>query len=141
MLIHFIMHIHIDITPMFPSKPQLHSKKYHHIYNGVAHLPVRSWVRGPIIDTTDCDDCASVYIYEIEICFARNRSCTLYRDWEDFERLRKTITPWRDAVRYKDRDDVSGLHQFIREALAKRPRDCALEYFLRRRIDDCDGLC
>ncbi|KAI0599323.1 hypothetical protein F4775DRAFT_120605 [Biscogniauxia sp. FL1348] len=122
-----------------PAKPQLHSRKHHHIYNGVGRLPRNCWVRSPTLCNTAYEDYALVY--EIILYFDHNRACTIYRSWEDFERLRKTMAPWKGAVRYEDRNDVQGMHRLLREALSKRPRDCALEYFLRRRMEDCGGCC
>ncbi|KXJ92447.1 hypothetical protein Micbo1qcDRAFT_162731 [Microdochium bolleyi] len=132
-------------------RPQVHSRKHHHVYNGSGRLPVDTWVRSPTVYAYDDDDlmeshhCNSDHnlVYEVVLYFGNNRACTIYRTRADFERLRRSIAPWKTGppVRIpRDHSDAVVLHFFLRQALQHRPKDCALEYFLRRRMDDCGGL-
>ncbi|KAJ1333460.1 hypothetical protein MN608_03450 [Microdochium nivale] len=128
---------------------QVHSRKHHHIYNGSGRLPVDTWVRsGTVValddDPTDPRHCSidHMLIYEVVLYFGNNRACTISRSRADFERLRRSIAPWKTGPPScipRDHNDASVLHRFLREALLHRPRDCALEYFLRRRMEDCGG--
>lgn len=80
-------------------------------------------------------------VYEILLYFGHNRACTIYRSWDDFKTLRRGLTPWKRPTAFCSPNDVRSLDKFLREALVKRPHECAMEYFLRRRIDDCGGRC
>ncbi|KAI0017407.1 hypothetical protein F4780DRAFT_782381 [Xylariomycetidae sp. FL0641] len=133
------MHAKTGLSRAPSPKPQLHSRKHHCIYNGARCMPLGSWVHGPAIQYDEFNEPSLVF--EIVLYFDHNRACTLYRSWEDIERLRKNITPWKGATLYRDYRDARGMRHFLREALVKRPRDCALEYFLRRRMEDCGGVC
>jgi hypothetical protein len=80
-------------------------------------------------------------VYEVILYYGHNRACTIYRTWDDFKTLRRGITPTKITSGVRGPSDVEGLHNFLKEALAKKPRDCAMEYFLRRRMEDCGGRC
>ncbi|KAK0618387.1 hypothetical protein B0T17DRAFT_509930 [Bombardia bombarda] len=154
---------------LIPSKPQLHSRKYHHTYNGTRQLPIATWVQ-PLSSsssypptTSDQDgsshDSAPLSSYEVELYYERNRACTIYRSWDDFVTLRNGLTMWPNAPPLcpdeeqhyaqeqeqlqlqpiHDQNHSHYLHRFLWEALGKWPHECAVEYFLRRRIGDCGG--
>lgn len=76
-------------------------------------------------------------VYEIVLFYKHNRACTIYRSWDDFRRLRDGLPLWKKAASFDSILDVRGLHLFLQEAMVKRPREIATEYFLRRRINDC----
>jgi len=129
-------------------RPQVHSRKHHHVYNGCGGLPLDTYVRSPTFasldDPTDPAHCDinHLLVYEVVLCFGNNRACTIQRSRADFELLRKTIHPWKTGPPTaipRDSSDVVVLHHFLCEALHHRPQDCALEFFLRRRMDDCGG--
>lgn len=132
------MHIKPLQIPPIPTKPQLHSSKHHHTYNGTRCLPITTWVRSPTVRATQLGG-DFTFAYEIILYYEHNRACTVYRTWDDFRTLRKALRPWRDATSFNSELDVQGMHLFLREALAKRADDCAVEYFLRRRMEDCGG--
>lgn len=133
------MHVKPIQNGPIPTKPQLHSRKHHHTYNGLRHLPTVTWVRSPTLRNTERGD--YILVYEIILYFGHNRACTIYRTWDDFRVLRRGLTPWRRASVFCSENDVRSLDRFLKEALAKRPHECAMEYFLRRRFDDCGGRC
>lgn len=130
-----------------PNKPQLHSRRHHctATYNPTKCMPSNSWVRGLTLiqdssNSRNPQDLHFTLVYEIVLFYSANRACTIYRTWDDFERLRKTIGPWKNAPRYEDQNDIVGLHLFLREAMTKKPRECAMAYFLKRRMEDCGGV-
>lgn len=133
------MHVKPIEVPLVPTKPQLHSRRHHDAYNGARHLPKTVWVRSPTLQNVGRGD--YTLVYEIILYFGHNRACTIYRSWDDFVTLRRGLTPWKRSAMFCSHHDVRGLDRFLREALAKRARECAMEYFLRRRIDDCGGRC
>jgi len=132
------MQLKPDQVPAIPTKPQFHSAKCHHTYNGTRVLPKASWVRSPTVRDTGDGDYALVY--EIVLYYKHNRACTIYRSWEDFTKLRNNLALWKNAAAFSSSHDLGGLHRFLREAIAKRPREVAMEYFLRRRMGDCGGF-
>lgn len=99
----------------------------------------------------DGGDCALAY--EILLYYQHNRACTIYRTPEDVRRLRSGLgrlssssPPPRDGLGSGGSpgqcvvvEDVEAVQVYLCEAIGKRGRDCALEYFLRRRMEDCDG--
>ncbi|KAK0657327.1 hypothetical protein B0T16DRAFT_452803 [Cercophora newfieldiana] len=143
--------LELESTPQLPTKPQIHSHKHHNTYNGSRHLPIATRIkRSPAprgFQHTNDDGCLQHLhhhrprhcVYEVTLYYPRNRACTIYRSREDFVLLERGQTPWRGAVplRSTGRLDVHDLHRFLSEALAKRPNECAVEYFLRRRMGDC----
>lgn len=151
-----------------PDKPQLHSRKCHHTYNATRSPPLAIWVRslrfGPDVDLDGnlhlggggggggyCAAASSTALvhYEILLCYEHNRACTIYRTPQDCRRLRLgigTLSPGRrsgadsaTAAGECTVEDVEVLQGYLREAIEKKWRDCALEYFLRRRMEDCGG--
>jgi hypothetical protein len=124
--------------PPIPCKPQLHSAKCHQTYNGSRVIPKTTWVRSPTVRQTEEGDYQLVL--EIVLYFERNRACTIYRTWDDFSRLQRNLTPWKNSPVVQSSNDIRGMHRYLQEALAKRPRECGMEYFLRRKMGDCEGL-
>ncbi|KAK3383138.1 hypothetical protein B0T24DRAFT_673048 [Lasiosphaeria ovina] len=144
----------VDLAHGPPAKPQIHSCKNHHTYNGVAQLPVATSVRrSPAglrqLSAPDSyggeEHAAAVVVYDVVLYYAGNRACTIYRTLDDFAVL--ALGRGRGAVPLPSSGSGSGsrlaaardLDQLLRDALAKRSRDCGVEYFLRRRIGDCGG--
>jgi hypothetical protein len=128
----------VDIAPI-STNLLFHSRKRHDNYNGTRHVPVSTWVRTPTIRTTEYGD--HQLVYEVVLFYSHNRACTIYRTWDDFKSLKRGLSPWKRATDFFSPHDVQALDRFLREALAKRPRECAMEYFLRRRMEDCAGHC
>ncbi|KAB5580665.1 hypothetical protein GE09DRAFT_447570 [Coniochaeta sp. 2T2.1] len=133
------MHVRpLDIAPISTSL-LFHSRKRHDSYNGTRHLPISTWVRSPTIRATEYGE--HVLVYEIVLCYGHNRACTIFRTWDDFKTLKRGLSTWKRATEFYSPNDILALDRFLREALAKRPRECAMEYFLRRRMEDCAGHC
>ncbi|KAF3764943.1 hypothetical protein M406DRAFT_331258 [Cryphonectria parasitica EP155] len=144
------------------TKPQLHSRQCHYTYNGTRHLPRAIWIRSLRFDLDPdlLDDSttttSSSLTYEILLYYDHNRACTIYRSPEDFRRLKcavgrlsttaaaaTTTTTTTTTTSISDErvvEDVEVLQRFLVEALRKKGGDWAVEYFLRRRMDDCGGL-
>lgn len=132
------------------SRPQLHSRKCHHTYNATRELPRAIWIRSWRFGLGG--DCALVY--EILLYYDHNRACTIYRSPEDFRRLKAgvgrlsplkhpVVVPVAPAAAADDEcvvEDVEDLQRYLVEAVKKKGRSGALEYFLRRRMDDCAGM-
>ncbi|KAK3329340.1 hypothetical protein B0H66DRAFT_596928 [Apodospora peruviana] len=149
-----------------PVKPQLHTSKHHHVYNGARSLPLFTWVRSSLMmpmttrpSTTEAgqgrdriipernratpSSSSSAVIYEVKLYYAHNRACTVYRSWDDFARLSKGPTSSYNtmATPLCVERHVHGpcLHKFLREVLERWPHEASVEYFLRRRMGDCGG--
>lgn len=120
-----------------PLKPQFHSRKCHHTYNATRHLPQAVWIRSARL-TKDENDKSTV-VYEVVLCYDHNRACTVSRTWEDFQKLKSGLAGWRNAPSFCSPRDVDGLQRFLCEAISKKGREIAMEFFLRRRMDDCGG--
>lgn len=118
-------------------KPQLHSRRCHHTYNATRCLPRAVWVKRSA--RAPSDPLAPPVVYEIVLCYDHNRACTIYRTWDDLRRLRSGLGPWRGAPAPCSARDVGAAQRFLCEAVSKKGREVAMEYFLRRRIDDCGG--
>lgn len=140
------------------AKPQLHSRKCHHTYNATRQLPRALWIRclrfGSADLTPQLDlskECT--LFYEVVLYYDRNRACTIYRTPDDFRLLKSGIgklsrchaggddvvglaAAWGQTTVV---EDVEALQRFLCEAVSKKGKSCALEYFLRRRIEDCGG--
>ncbi|KAK3694629.1 hypothetical protein B0T22DRAFT_452988 [Podospora appendiculata] len=131
------MQITLPPTPSpIPTIPQLHSRKHHHTYNGTHSLPATTLVQLSTLNSaptnTDTDETEPLRpVYEVTLFYAHNRACTIYRTSDDFATLRNGLAAWQDASQ--------DLDHFLRKALATRPYDCAMEFFLRRRMGDCEG--
>lgn len=99
--------------------------------------------------------------YEILLYYDHNRACTIYRTPGDVRRLRAAAQPSHHYYHQKQKqqqqqraafppqqevdeayvvEDLDVVQAFLCEVMRKRGRDCALEYFLRRRMDDCGGV-
>lgn len=162
------MQLDQEITSSIPiNKPQLHSRKCHHTYNGTRCLPQAVWIRSLRFGDPDAlnqahhhpldlnrgDHCT--LFYEILLYYQHNRACTIYRTPEDFRKLKGALgggggghcnvhvvdtcnsSNSRDPVV----EDVEDLQRFLCESIQKMGRSCIpLEYFLRRRVDDCGGV-
>ncbi|KAG8165179.1 hypothetical protein KVR01_005454 [Diaporthe batatas] len=120
-----------------PLKPQFHSRKCHHTYNATRHLPQAVWIRSARLSKDENDK--PTVVYEVVLCHEHNRACIVNRTWEDFEKLKSGLGSWRNAPAYSSPRDVDGLQQFLCEAISKKGREIAMEFFLRRRMDDCGG--
>lgn len=148
--------------PTIPlGKLQLHSRKCHHTYNATRHLPKALWIRSLRFGDSDFnqkldlhkDDC--VLFYEVILYYDHNRACTLYRTPDDFRLLKSGIgklsrcngggsvdlttsapPAWGAQTGV---EDVEVLQRFLCEAIRKKGKNCALEHFLRRRMEDCGG--
>lgn len=81
---------HHHLPPTLKMRPQLHSRRYHHTYNGARCLPRALWIRSARVRD-------SGPVYEILLCYDHNRACTIYRTWDDFRRLRSGLGHWRNA--------------------------------------------
>ncbi|KAM7206969.1 hypothetical protein V8F33_000068 [Rhypophila sp. PSN 637] len=198
-----------------PAKPQLHTRKHHHAYNGARGLPIFTCVKSlsttitilltststspsstatseeaakepdrythgkhdmevinetrsqassspasstPVskefTESTESEESAEA-LYQVKLYYPQNRACTIYRSWDDFILLRRGL----NSTRYKSlpgSDDDNGavicterhshdytcLHEFLKyvmERCSTSKAEPAVEYFLRRRMDDCDG--
>jgi len=160
----------MKIRPAFedagiPIKPQLHTRKHHHAYNGARSLPIFTWVRPsmstrpskrsqkpeardrdryrqPQSDSRSTLSPATLSIYEVKLYYSKNRACTIYRSWDDFVRLGKGLssgglTPPPCTERHSHTSQC--LHKFLKQVLARSPTEPSVEFFLRRRMDDCGG--
>ncbi|KAG6363050.1 hypothetical protein INS49_008145 [Diaporthe citri] len=81
----------------------------------------------------------STVVYEVVLCYPHNRACTINRTWEDFQKLKSGLGSWRNAPTFCSPKDIDGLQSFLCEAISKKGREVAMEFFLRRRMDDCGG--
>ncbi|TPX11219.1 uncharacterized protein E0L32_001037 [Thyridium curvatum] len=126
-----------------PRRPQVHSSKHHHTYNGVRSVPSATWVRSQAARQAQPEspmkEEALVVHYEVILYYPRNRACTIHRTLEDFEQLRQSMPELKDSSSEAsaDGDTLASLDSFLRNAVRKRRDAVALEYFLRRRIGDC----
>lgn len=131
-------------------KPQLHSRKCHHTYNATKCLPRAIWVRSLRFDDPDLNDELDVsgnctLVYEILLFYNHNRACTIYRTPDDFRLLKSGLgrlscgEELAAASRVCLVEDVDVVQRYLCEAIKKKGRECALEYFLRRRMEDCGG--
>lgn len=147
--------------PTIPlAKPQFHSKKCHHTYNATRQLPRALWIRSLRFGDADFNEQLDfskecTLFYEVVLYFDHNRACTIYRTPDDFRLLRSGIgklsrcqsggdegegdvhlvTGWGQTVV----EDVDVLQRFLSEAISKKGKSCAMEFFLRRRMEDCGG--
>lgn len=126
------------------TKPQLHTKKCHQTYNGTRTLPRAIWIRSQHFRDPD------PVVYEILLYYKHNRACTIFRTAEDFRNLKYGIgrgtgdspnfqLPAIRCVPGEEEDDVEVLQRYLCEAISKKRKEGALEYFLRRRGGDCGG--
>jgi hypothetical protein len=127
----------VTIVDSLPEKPLLHSRKHHDNYNGARCLPTSVWLQSSTSHLTEYGDYRIVY--EIVLFYDHQRACTIRRTWDDFMALRRGLPPWKRQTTFTSQHDAHGMQAFLGEALMKRPRECALEYFLRRRMEDCTG--
>jgi hypothetical protein len=141
------MHVVPPKTRPIPTRPQFHCRKYHDSYNGARHLPTTVCVRSPTLRVTTFGGDSGCFVgqdkellYEIQLYYAHNRACAIYRSLDDFSRLRAGLSPWAEAPPIQPEMPVEDLRRFLQAAL-ERPGapGAALEYFLRRRMDDCSG--
>ncbi|KAJ4421370.1 hypothetical protein N0V82_003751 [Gnomoniopsis sp. IMI 355080] len=145
-----------DIQSPIPlAKPQMHSRKCHHTYSATRQLPRALWIRSLRFGDADFNQTLDLskectLFYEIILYYDHNRACTIFRTPEDFRMLKSgigklsrtqgtscdgPITTWDQPVV----EDVEVLQQYLCEVISKRAKSCALEYFLRRRLEDCGG--
>lgn len=153
-------------TPVSALRPQLHSRRCHHTYNATRLLPRAIWVRSLCLSDPDPASGSlpshhapalerATVSYEILLYYDHNRACTIYRTPSDVRRLRagvavggaaaaahhqkrqRSASPPQEECVVEDLQDVQA---FLCEVMRKKGRDCALEYFLRRRMVDCGGV-
>ncbi|KAK5663372.1 hypothetical protein OQA88_3800 [Cercophora sp. LCS_1] len=145
-----LKHDTIASLPEFPTKPQIHSHKHHNAYNGSRHLPISIRVKrspAPHLQSANDDGCTQHHyrphhgrhVFAVTLFYERNRACTIYRSREDFTQLERAAPQARGLItlRPNGRADAHYLQRLLLEAIAKRPNECAVEYFLRRRMGDC----
>lgn len=88
--------------------------------------------------------------YEIILYYKHNRACTIFRTPDDFRMLKSGIGKLSKTQGSTEQDefaadcqpiveDVEVLQQYLCEVISKKSKSCALEYFLRRRLEDCGG--
>lgn len=109
---------------------------------------------------------STTVLYEIVLYYEHNRACTIYRTPEDFAKLKESAAGAKYFRRQQQChpammmmqqhhglaklssssftkspvEDVDDLQRFLSKTISRKGRDCpALEYFLRRRINDCGG--
>lgn len=106
-----------------------------------------------ILGDNDCAFFSSscTVLYEIVLYYDHNRACTIYRTPEDFAKLKEAVGPakYRKWVPQQKThglapssavEDVEDLQRLLSKTISRKGRDCpALEYFLRRRMNDCGG--
>ncbi|KAK3940048.1 hypothetical protein QBC46DRAFT_314425 [Diplogelasinospora grovesii] len=135
------------VSPV-PAKPQIHSHKYHHTYNGTRQLPSSIWVRPtPTLNKIhDGEGGEHTLAYEVTLYYQKNRACTIYRTWDDFVQLSEGLSAASWGAETTAMPTLSSgfvildsdfLDAYLRDVLTKRPNEIATEYFLRRRIGDC----
>lgn len=140
-------------SPIPLTKPQVHSRKCHHTYSATRQLPRALWIRSLRFGDADFNQKLDLsqectLFYEIVLYYNHNRACTIYRTPDDIRVLKSGIgklsrlhdsgselVPWGQPVV----EDVEVLQQYLCEVISKRAKNCALEYFLRRRMEDCGG--
>ncbi|KAK7714362.1 hypothetical protein SLS64_004462 [Diaporthe eres] len=93
------------------------------------------WIRSVCLSKEN----PSTVVYEVILCYNHNRACTINRTWEDFQKLKSGLGSWRNAPTFCSPKDIDGLQGFLCEAISKKGREVAMEFFLRRRMDDCGG--
>jgi hypothetical protein len=132
------MHLPPSQDPPIPTKPQVHSRKHHSSYHGTKHYPYAAWVRSPTIRSTYLEG-ASTLVYEIVLYYRHNRACRIFRTWEDFSRLigPQSLNGWMEADGIAPEQNIERLHRFLSDLIQKKKEDCAVEFFLRRRLEDC----
>lgn len=149
-------------TPVSALRPQLHSRRCHHTYNATRLLPRAIWVRSLCLSDPDPASGSlplhapverATVSYEILLYYDHNRACTIYRTPGDVRRLRASVAVGAAALPHQKRqrsasppqeecvvEDLQDVQAFLCEVMRKKGRDCALEYFLRRRMVDCGGV-
>lgn len=141
--------------PLVPlNKPQVHSRKCHHTYSATRQLPRALWIRSLRFGDADFNQTLDLskecmLFYEIVLYYDHNRACTIFRTPDDFRMLKSgigklshTLGSKGDGLVSWDQpvvEDVEVLQQYLCEVISKRAKSCALEYFLRRRLEDCGG--
>ncbi|KAK0745928.1 hypothetical protein B0T18DRAFT_428980 [Schizothecium vesticola] len=125
--------------PPLPTKPQIHSHKHHNTYNGTHHIPLAVGVKRATAASrpTLPNNChREGRLYAVTLFYPQNRACTIFRMHNDFVVLERGL-PIRGPSASGERIHVPDFQKFLEEAMAKCPKECAMEYFLRRRMGDC----
>ncbi|KAK4240047.1 hypothetical protein C8A03DRAFT_13634 [Achaetomium macrosporum] len=84
-------------TPHPPSKPQVHTRKNHDIYNGILHLPLTTHVRvdydyyRPNNTNSNRHHSPQYPRYIVTLTYAHNRACEIYRSHDDVVTLRQAL--------------------------------------------------
>ncbi|TLD22821.1 hypothetical protein PspLS_07635 [Pyricularia sp. CBS 133598] len=126
--------------PKISSRPQVHSMRYHvkNVYVGTTTMPSAFSVR-PASGASDADETSD---YIVELLYHRNRACSLYRTEDDFRALisgilSNNVVPNMPSLTSPPR--VQDLEAALALAIRADRTGCAVEYFLRRRMEDCGG--
>ncbi|KAI6372416.1 hypothetical protein MCOR25_003737 [Pyricularia grisea] len=126
--------------PQIPTRPKVHSMRYHssNVYVGTTTMPSAFSVR-PASGTSNPDDTSD---YIVELFYHRNRACSLYRTEDDFRALvsgimSSNVVPNMPSLTSPPR--VQDLEAALALAIRADRTGCAVEYFLRRRMEDCGG--
>lgn len=141
-------------SPVSLAKPQVHSRKCHHTYNATRELPRALWIRSLRFGDADFNQTLDLtkectLFYEIVLYYKHNRACTIFRTPDDFRMLKSGIgklsktqgsteDEWAASCQ-PIVEDVEVLQHYLCEVISKKAKSCALEYFLRRRLEDCGG--
>ncbi|KAK1835605.1 hypothetical protein QBC39DRAFT_147546 [Podospora conica] len=135
-------------STILPTKPQIHSHKHHNAYNGTHHLPLAVGVKRSTAASRPTQPNHLRYpqngrfharLYAVTLFYEHNRACTIFRTMDDFVALRRGLPTTGKPV-WKRNEPIYGvvdMQQFLGDTVAKFPKECALEYFLRRRMGDC----
>lgn len=114
----------------------------------------------PLISSTSSSSATSAWsatLYEVKLYYSKNRACTIYRSWDDFVRLGHGLS-LSGGIAMSTTTGASGaavaaaaicterhphsstcLQKFLKHVMQRFPKEPAVEFFLRRRIDDCGG--
>ncbi|TLS28192.1 hypothetical protein PpBr36_00156 [Pyricularia pennisetigena] len=126
--------------PQISTRPKIHSMRYHarNVYVGTTTMPSAFSVRpasgiGNVDETSD---------YVVELFYHRNRACNLHRTEDDFRALvsgilSNNVVPNMPSLTSPPR--IQDLEAALALAIRADRTGCAVEYFLRRRMEDCGG--
>jgi hypothetical protein len=126
--------------PPLPTKPQNHSHKHHNTYNGTHNLPLSVGVKRATAasrpNQPDHNNRCEGRLYAVTLFYQHNRACTIFRSHDDLVALERGL-PIRGPSAAGGKIHVPDFQKFLEEAVTKCPKECAMEYFLRRRMGDC----
>ncbi|KAJ4394571.1 hypothetical protein N0V93_003790 [Gnomoniopsis smithogilvyi] len=117
-------------------------------------LPRALWIRSLRFGDADFNRTLDLtkeckLFYEIVLYYDHNRACTIFRTPDDFRMLKSGIGKLSQSHGSRDEElvtwdqpiveDVEVLQQYLCEVISKKAKSRALEFFLRRRMEDCGG--